>query len=83
MAINPNNPSVHVSLIAALALSGHEAEAHEALRKYLALPIAGLKTIAANKAYKAQQTDEQTDPRFLEYRDRQIEGLRKAGMPEE
>jgi hypothetical protein len=64
-------------------LTGHEAEAHEALQKFLALPIAGLKTIAANEAYKAQQTNEQTDPRFLEYRDRQIEGLRKAGMPEE
>ena len=40
------------SLIAALALTGHDAEAREALQRYLALPSTGpLKTIAAWKAY--------------------------------
>ena len=32
---------------------------------------------------KAQFTNPQTDPRYLDYWDRQIEGLRKAGLPEE
>ena len=41
-----------------------------------------LKTIAAWKAYKAQVTGPQTDPRYLDLWDRMIEGLRKAGMPE-
>ena len=38
-------------LVAALALTGHDAEAREALQRYLALPSTGpLKTIAAWKA---------------------------------
>ena len=42
----------HVFLVAALALTGHDAEAREALQRYLALPSTGpLKTIAAWKAY--------------------------------
>ena len=41
---------IHATLIAALALSGHDAEAREALKRYLALPSTGpLKTIAAFK----------------------------------
>ena len=84
IAINPNsNPIAHGDLIAALALTGHEAEAHEALQRYLALPPSGLRTIAAWKAYRAQVTNEHTDPRYLDYWDRAIEGLRKAGLAEE
>ena len=84
IAISPNsNPIAHGELIAALALTGHEAEAHEALQRYLALPPSGLRSIAAWKAYRAQVTNEHTDPRYLDYWDRAIEGLRKAGMPEE
>jgi adenylate cyclase len=79
VAINPSYPFAHADLIAALALTGHEADAHEALQRYLALPPSGPGTIAAWKAIKAQYTN----PRYLEYWDRTIEGLRKAGMPEE
>jgi hypothetical protein len=64
-------------------LTGHEAEAHEALQSYLALPPTGQRTIAAWKAFKAQHTNPHTDPRYLEHWDRQIEGLRKARMAEE
>ena len=40
------------NLVAALALTDHDAEAREALQRYLALPSTGpLKTIAAWKAY--------------------------------
>ena len=84
IAINPNyNSNAHGNLIAALAMSGHEAEAGEALQRYLALPPPGARTIAAWKAYRAQYTNPQSDPRYLEMWDRMIEGLRKAGMPEE
>jgi tetratricopeptide (TPR) repeat protein len=84
IAISPNsNPIAHGDLIAALALTGHEAEAQEALQRYLALPPSGLRTIVAWKAYRAQVTNEQTDPRYLDYWDRLIDGLRKAGLPEE
>ena len=83
IAINPNNlPFVHGGLIAALVLSGRDAEANEALQRYLALPATALKTIAAWKAYVAQVTYPQTDPRYVEVWDRIIDGLRKAGMPE-
>jgi len=83
IAINPNNNATgQGDLIAALALTGHEAEAHDALQHYLALPPTGPKTIAAWKAFEALFTNPQTDPRFLDYWDRLNDGLRKAGMPE-
>ena len=85
IAINPNYvPNAHANLVAALALSGHEAEAREALQRYLALPASGkLWTIAAWGAYYEASVDEHhKDPRVLDSHDRAIEGLRKAGMPE-
>jgi tetratricopeptide (TPR) repeat protein len=79
IAINPNYvPSAHVILVAALALTGHDAEAREALQRYLALPSTGpLKTIAAVKAYNESQ---HWVPR--EVSERTYDGLRKAGVPE-
>ena len=53
IAINPtiDVQYTHATLVAALALTGHDAEAREALQRYLALPSTGpLKTIAALKA---------------------------------
>jgi adenylate cyclase len=83
IAVDPNNvPSAHADLIAALELTGRNDEAREALQRYLALPLGGLKTIAAWKAYKAVFTNEHSDPRYLELWDQTIEGLRKSGMPE-
>ncbi|MBV8107968.1 MAG: adenylate/guanylate cyclase domain-containing protein [Hyphomicrobiales bacterium] len=81
IATNPNKQSEHTILIAALALTGREAEAREALQRYLALFPDGARTIAALKARKAQLIN--PDPHYLELWDRTIEGLRKAGLPEE
>jgi Flp pilus assembly protein TadD len=78
IAINPNIAHIHATLVAALALTGHDAEAREALQRYLALPSIGpLKTIAAIKAHLESQ-------HWLpaEANERIYEGLRKAGMPE-
>jgi adenylate cyclase len=86
IAINPHSdPFSHVALVAALALTDQNAEAHEALQRYLALPsTAPFKTIAAWKAYQMSQVPKRGgDPRFLEMSERSYEGLRKAGMPEE
>ena len=86
IAINPNYVQhVHATLVAALALTGHDAEAREALQRYLALPSTGLlKTIAAWKAYYNSQVSKQHgDPRYFEMNERMYDGLRKAGMPEE
>jgi hypothetical protein len=69
---------VHLILVAALALTDHDAEAREALQRYLALPSTGpLKTIAAWRAHWMSQSG---DPRFVEMNERVYDGLRKAGM---
>jgi hypothetical protein len=61
-------------LTAALAVTGHEPEAREALRQSLALPSsAQLRTIAAWKSVQ----------RVSESNDQFVEGMRKAGTPEE
>ena len=80
---DPSNPSANSILAAAFALTGRDAEANEALQRLASLPPTGLKTIAAWKAYKARITKEHADPRYLEFWDRRIEGMRKAGLPEE
>jgi hypothetical protein len=66
-------------LVAALALTDREADAREALKRYLALPSSGpLKTIAAWKAH-----DEAQHWLPAEASERVYDGLRKAGMPEQ
>ena len=82
VALLPNDPPAHVALIASLILTDHSAEARDALQRYLALPISGPKTIAAWRAFRAQSFNANSDPRVLETIDREIEGLRKAGMRE-
>ncbi len=72
---------IHATLVAALALAGHDAEAGEALQRYLALPSTGpLKTIAAFKAHFSAQGG---GPASVEANERVYDGLRKAGMPKE
>ena len=81
IAISPNNvPIAHASLIAALALTGHETEAREALQRYLRASASGPRTIAAWKAYhKARRTNEHSDPRNLEMWDRGYRGPAQGG----
>jgi tetratricopeptide (TPR) repeat protein len=83
IAVGTSNPFPHANLAAALALTGHEAEAREALQHYLALPSsAQLRTIAALKAYYTRYTNVNSDPRLLDHYERFYEGMRKAGLPE-
>ena len=72
-AVNPN-----FKLAASLALSGHDAEAREALGRYLALPLDIPRTIAQFKARQPYGT-----PNLRSYYERLYEGLRKAGLAEE
>ena len=82
--ISPNNSSPYLYLIPALALTGQELQAHEALGHYLHLAYSGApRTVAGWKSARAQVVNEHTDPRYVEYWDRLIEGLRKAGLQEE
>jgi adenylate cyclase len=76
------NPWMHLSLIAALALAGHEAEARDALQSYVASVPNGPKTGAALKAFFASSISTHSSPRYVETFDRLYEGMRKAGMPE-
>jgi adenylate cyclase len=84
IAIGVSNPFAYTTLVPALALTGHEAEAREVLQRYLALPFsARLRTIAALKAYNARFSGDARDARVLESEERSYDGLRRAGMPEE
>ena len=82
IAISPNNGTPYPYLVVGLALTGQESEAHEALQHYLATPGAA-RTTAAWRRIRAKYVNEHTDPRYVEYWDRLIEGLRKAGLPEQ
>jgi TolB-like protein/Tfp pilus assembly protein PilF len=78
LAVNDKSTSVHIFLAGALGLIGHDAEAREELQRYLAMPEARVKTIAALKLQRNSN-----NPSYLATRERFYEGLRKAGMPEE
>ena len=82
IAINPIFAHSHGMLAAALALTGHDAEARDALEHYMAL--SKFKSIAAAKAALPPPS---ADPRVRASLDRfyarVIEGLRKAGCGEE
>jgi tetratricopeptide (TPR) repeat protein len=77
------DPWAYFNLIPALALTGREAEARETLQRYLALVPGWPKTIAAWRATIAPYNSGHTSPRELEAVDRNFDGLRKAGMPEQ
>jgi adenylate cyclase len=75
----PNSTVARLALIASLSLSGHDEDARESLRQYLALPGNNPKTIAQLKAQNPYAGFSALKDRFA----RRDEGLRKAGMPEE
>ncbi len=82
IAINPNKGSQHFYLVVALALSGEEPQAHEALQAYLATAGAN-RTLANWRLTRARNVNEQTNPCYVEYWNALFDGLRKAGVPEE
>lgn len=67
---NPQFPLTHLELAAAFALKGEDVESHEMLQRYFKLPATKARTISQVKNISA------ITPRM-------VEGLRKAGMPEE
>jgi adenylate cyclase len=73
-------PFTYVLLASAYALTGHEAEAHDELKRYLSLSRTKSTTIAQ---LRKQQLSLADNPKWLAYNERLFEGLRKAGMPEE
>ena len=71
---------VALVLAAAFALTGRQAEAREALKRYLAFDGVTSKTIAE---FRKQQLALADNPTWIAYNERVFEGLRKAGMQEE
>jgi hypothetical protein len=81
LKIAPEPPPVTQALLtSALALTGRDAEAREALKQYLSAKGTTSKTIAQ---FRPQHRAVSDNPKWLAYSDRLIEGLRKAGIPEE
>jgi adenylate cyclase len=78
IAINPNFDPPLFILAAALALAGHDAEARDAEQRRAA--FSKVKNVAVLKAFAPPPS---ADPRTRATFDRIIEGLHKAGMPEE
>jgi adenylate cyclase len=75
-----DNVFTHLILAAALALTGQQADAREALKRYLAVNGVTTTTIAQ---LRKQQLSLADNPTWVAYNERLFEGLRKAGMPEE
>ena len=67
-------------LAAALALTGQQEDAHETLKRYLAVNGVTTTTIARLRKQQLSLADNAT---WVAYNERLFEGLRKAGMPEE
>ena len=80
LAMVPENSIQQALLASALALTGRQAEAREALQRYLSLKDTTSKTIAQ---FRPQHRSFSDNPKWLAYSDRLIEGLRRAGMPED
>ena len=73
----PQWPLPQALLAAALALTGHEAEAVDVLKRYLSLSATRAKTVAQ---WEAQMPSK--NPLFVAYATQLVEGLRKAGLPD-
>jgi tetratricopeptide (TPR) repeat protein len=78
IAINPNYSFSRGILTAVLALTGHEAEARDENQRRTA--VSPFKTIKALKAIAPPPT---ADPRDRATWDRYVEGMRKAGLPDD
>ena len=74
----PNdNAYSHVALVASLALTGHDAEAREALQRYLALPSPGRSS--QSRHGRRTRSPMGGDPRFVEMSERSYDGCARPG----
>jgi adenylate cyclase len=75
---NPDSPNNGLWRSGLLALAGQEADARATMQQYLANPKAPVRTITQWQSVLLPTNS----PRYLSYRQKLIEGLRKAGLPE-
>jgi TolB-like protein len=78
VAYSPEFSNAVAWLAAVLALTGHEAEARDALKRYFLIRGTKSRTIAQWKSLAYSD-----NAIYLAFRERYYKGLRKAGMPEE
>jgi adenylate cyclase len=83
IAINPMKQQAYRLLISALGWADREAEARQAMQRYLALFPEGPKTIAAFEAERVTHGPADADPRVQDLESRELHGLSKAGIPEQ
>ena len=77
----PDNPLNGFVTAPLLAMAGHETEARETMQRYLTRSNARIRSIAQWQHVRfPAQID---NPRYLAFRNNFVEGLRRAGMPEE
>ena len=83
LALSPNYPQARLLQISVLGILGRDGEAREAFRSYGDLHTGKLlKTVAEYKAYYARFWPENR-PMLSAALERRLDGLRKAGMPEQ
>jgi adenylate cyclase len=80
LAAAPNFSYMQASLAAVLALNDRDAEARVMLTRYLSNSDTKLRSVARWRVYMKASSDNSV---WLAFGDRTIEGLRKAGLPEE
>jgi len=73
-------PFTYLLLASAYALTGQQAEAQDELKRYLSLSRTKTTTIAQ---LRTQMLSLANNPKWVAYVERLLEGLRKAGMPEQ
>jgi TolB-like protein len=78
VAYSPEFSNAFAWLAAVLALTGHEAEARDTLKRYFLIRGTKSRTIAQWRSLAYSD-----NPTYVALRERYYEGLRKAGMPEE
>jgi adenylate cyclase len=81
LSIAPDFKPYVLSRVLALANLGRDQEAREALKRYATLPGNKIESLNAFRAYYAARYG--ADPTNRAWVERAIEGLRKAGMPEQ
>ena len=82
LALAPNDPQILRKQAATLANLGRDAEARELYQRYAALMGGKLATVAQYRAYLHSFAGANI-PRLVAWREHVLDGLRKAGMPEQ
>jgi adenylate cyclase len=83
LILSPSYPSAFRFKIAALTQLGRDDEAREAYKSFDALPGKQIRTIAEFRAFANGRVWPAKDPASIAAKERLMEGMRKAGMPEQ